>query len=174
MLLLCAWFVQCEVNPWTLFESERELLQACAMCTKYVRMRKSPSSLQVAANEECASPDTTNRFCRLMRFINQSSDPSVCSNPGPCVPQTVPSHRGTYCYSCRFVSSFLMLFESGTRLAKVQTLCAGSRSSFSEFCTMLDSQGIEAYVAALNRANSPMNYCIASKMCKKREAPDDL
>lgn len=170
MILLCVCCVQAGENPWTLFDTERELLHACAMCTKYVRVKNAGNrSLNVAENSECAKSDTTNRFCRLMRFINQSNESSVCSRFGPCVPQDISSHQGRFCYGCRFVSSYLMLFEPEQRLAKARLFCAGARAFFSEFCVMLDRESIETYVNALNRYKSPMQYCTQSKMCKKIE-----
>ena len=173
MILLCVCFVQAGENPWTLFDTERELLHACAMCTKYVRLKKAGNrSLDVAENSECAQSDTTNRFCRLMRFINESN---ACASSGPCVPQSIASHQGKFCYSCRFISSFLMLFAPEQRLAKARLFCAGARAFFSDFCVMLDGEGIETYVNALNRYNSPMKYCTRSKMCKKvPEVEDEL
>ena len=160
-------------NPWKLFTTEKEILQACAICTKYFRVRSSRNVSNLPQeNTECAK-DTNNRFCSLIRVLNESS-PDYCAKTGPCVPQKLSNYRGMYCYGCRFISSYLMLFDRNERLSRAYSLCANSRAFFSEFCAMMTGDTMKTYVNALTKLGSTMEYCVKSRMCKPIEPSDEL
>lgn len=178
MILLSFFVLSKAAPPWHLFTTEKDLLQSCNFCLKFLKAFKNTTKkIQVEANSECANPETENRFCKLVDGLNttfaryETLPSNLCGIVGPCVPQDSQFFNGTHCYACRYMTALLSFIPESDRRQAVVSLCASSRSVFTDLCGLLDKKRLDTFVSAFNRINSSSRYCVASKMCRVIATP---
>lgn len=178
MILLCFSILARAAPPWHLFTTEKDLLQSCNFCLKFLKaFQNTTKKIHVDPDSECSNPQTDNKFCKLIDGLNntfakyETIPSNLCGIVGPCVPQDSQFFNGTHCYACRYMTSLLTFVPESDRRQTIVSLCASSHSVFKDLCALIDKKKLETFVTAFNRINSSSRYCVASKMCRVIATP---
>ena len=169
-------FVSFSRIGWDKMNTEKLLLLSCSICNKEVRSIRNGTNFEALPNSECSNPNTTNMFCN---FINETKSTvneyfkkgdipaNACSIIGPCVPQNVAGRNGTYCYSCRFLSSLLYYVHSAERERFLTRFCASSRGNLADFCSYITDGKVEIFLKSMEKAKNANQLCDSVRFCHR-------
>ena len=164
---------------WSIFSSEVDILPACEICNLIGNKLKNNSTFEINAQNgsECANPNTSNRYCHLIKNVTldikanfpENIPTSPCALIGPCVPNSIPDYTGEYCYPCRFIYALAQLSKASNKSQYVRGFCSTTRNVFSNFCSKIDEETrSNSFYNLIDSPKSAVPSSVCNNYCKKK------